>query len=1457
MKNETMNRGRNSSPSGNATADTAISGTLTDAAPTYTVIASSKLSEDYIHSSSMLASASATSPLASFLNSSGQSEALLIHDNGELCHLLREPLSGTGWNIVGIGAQIEKIVGASSNSMATVGRDESIWISNAGHWNSVPPLPGNDPALSACQEGTFFGTSSRHDGQSVLYQYDPISAVFTEVGQIPYSTPPVGRVGNLWTVGVGGMVLNNTSSSIDPSNWFPVSYGAWESRGDTPGAVFVATDNSVWVFCPATKALYTKDTYGFWNPCSVPDRLMAVAPLSANAFYALCVHEDTTRLYLCDGHGNNTVVSQPEDDKTLKSISVGAMDGTLWVLDNIGTAWRNLNGTWVRMIQPTDLAGVTRGHHVTEVVTGQHKLGDQYAFYVIEGNLHWSVFGETDGLFGGYWTVPVKIFSGISNIRAVNDPHDESKLIVYGVSANGNLVVVQSDSKNHWTAVEGKKMKPSLSGTKPIFNPWNSYWITYAVINGVLQAGVGKLDDPAVTLSPVTDLPIFLKSLIPFSTSPQGIDWTLAAAAVDASNQIWTIQISSVDKKGNIAHVCTPLGAPATGAIPNAVGMIASETAGARIYACDQDDLLWVIRQTGFSNAAFQWSAWLPLGDECTTLAVGCTLPPPSAPHKPPVDLFSLDSVFEVNVLSEDATTGQLSDLVMLKPAGTNTTPEYVSRYLTEVIVTDPNGTPQPNFQIAVTSDVAVGVWVGQSIYTITPNRPTPLITGPSGTFTFAFFASDLNTPTFFFNAHNLLSEASIYPAQDVQDYLSGKPNVMPGRPAFDSGGKTLLDAQMQTVPNFQAQGGTVPFVNGPTATKNAPTAAQTITQVFAIPVSPSGTSGQWSLGGNSSGGLVGASSIWHDLCKFPHDIDHAIKKEALKVSHMAVDVEKKVVHVTMVLANGLTQVLDLLIHTVEDVVSAVKCAFRYVERAIEEAIDWLKALFNWHDILNTKNVIEAALNGTMTNLADALNPNSPNSVEAIINRAFSEVEAKITKAFAEAAHHFGPNDSFQSTTNSVPYPSGAIPIGNDPLNPNAMNSAHASNGTHVNYVQTHTNNYANQGGTFPPLTSGGGPKTDSTFQSFTDTVNRNTDDGTSFHTDNIGFLGTLQSVFASRQSFYDTIMINLINAAKDVVLDVLKFVDKMIQDLLSLAFDAIAGFQAMLSKGIDIPVISWIWKQISHHSLTMLDLFSLGVAVPATLLYKLTFGMPGVTAPFTDDQAQQIVAGLNNPQTFPWPILGSGTEPVSASPFTPDAGPSPFTPEIILLMQKVLIAPSALAFMGTDIFNDFVGWANLQGSGELLKQTGPYGAGSKIIGGLLLRFALTPPPVLKGTPISTELDKWSLGNWAVGFTPFICLLVLALRPVPKKGFGMIVACVVGCLQFAVGVATDVEQAKLGSTVPYTIARNIIGPLANMVKPVLMTPGEPEASIAFTAVAGVDALCDLAVGALTLCAALT
>jgi hypothetical protein len=181
----------------------------------------------------------------------------------------------------------------------------------------------------------------------------------------------------------------------------------------------------------------------------------------------------------------------------------------------------------------------------------------------------------------------------------------------------------------------------------------------------------------------------------------------------------------------------------------------------------------------------------------------------------------------------------------------------------------------------------------------------------------------------------------------------------------------------------------------------------------------------------------------------------------------------------------------------------------------------------------------------------------------------------------------------------------------------------------------------------------------------------------------------------------------------------------------------------------------------------------------------------------------------------------------------------------------------NSVFFTLADCFNDWMGWVDLNVGGGALQEAAPYAAGSKIVGGLILRFALTPNAVLKGTPISTEMDKWTLGNWSAGFAPLICLFALSLRPAPIPGFGMAVATVVGYGQLGVGVATDVEQAKLGSKVPFTIARNVIAPLPNIAKAALLIPGEPQATWALAGVCLADTVCDLAVGSLALAADLT
>jgi hypothetical protein len=1435
---------------------------ITDALPefastpdSYTLTYSTKLSEDYLHSASIFASSGAAQPLATFLNSSGQSEALLINQEGsatELCHLMREPLSNTGWNFVGINAQVASIAAANSNSLAILGNDENIWVSNAGHWNPISGITGGQPAISALTDGTILVTTYQGQDQYVLYQYDVVSDNLTALGDIVYAAPPVGWAGNLYTLDEDGDVLYNASVPIDPTTtaWQPLDM---EDLGDdTAVSVFVTLDNAVYTFCNSTNnamTVYILDSDGDnWNPLTVPNGMFAIAPQSGNAFYALAKNGGTITLYICDGAGNNTEVAQPTG-RTLNAISVGAADGYLWAVDSFGTIWYQRSGTWTRTIQPAGLSGATGGTQVTEVVTGQHALGTQYAFYVMNGNLYYSSFEETPGVYGGYWTQPTPVCNDMTNIGVVNDPVTASNLIVYGVDSGGQLVIVQN--KNGAWAPKSYKMSDSLTNVKPVFNTYNAYWLIYAIVAGHMNASVGQLNAPQTHLTPLAGSPQ-LATMVPMSTNPQGIDWPIGAMAIDTQGQLWMTQITATNGDKFDFQFVQLSGAAvgsAIGKITNAVAMLASEYDGIRIYATDDSNMLWILRLSSYdpNNGTFLWSEWHPLGTDCQVLGAGCTIPIPSQQNLPPVDLFSLDANSQVNVLSEDPNTGALTDLLMLKPAGTNEDATYVDRYLTEITIADNNGMPQPNFQLSLTSDIPVGIWVGQNTFTISPATPQTFNADRTGKLTFSFFAADLHTPTFCFSAPNLDTPPSIYPAQEIQDYLSGSQTALPEQPRFDTEGQTLLGAQMQTAPEWDTNPTSL-FVasqyNG-----NAPNAAGIITQVAGT-TPTSQPSGQWSINDDSGRGLVGGSSFWHDLCNFPHDIDYAVKKAAIAVSDIELDAANAILKVTMAIGNVGTQVLNLVIHTVEDIVSAVKTVFRYIGRAVEDAIDWLKSLFAWHDVINTKSVVETLLNGMMIKLGENLDPNSPVYAGKIFNQYYNELVGTIQDGFTKAESAFSSTPSISDMANSVPYPGSATPMGPDALHPTSVSNTQSANSTHTNYVHAHATTYVSQGGIMPTA------NTDSSLQSLFTAIDANLNQDP-YKTARMEAITNLKGLTA--KSFADVVIFDIINVIEKAVMLLLDVVEAVIDELFSLMGSALSSLQTLFNQPINIPIISWIYKKISDHSLTMLDLFSLCTALPATVLYKLTFGMPGLNPPFTDESAQQIIQQFSDPSTFPWPAVlstNSGSQSLSAQ--ADKLGSFPFPG------AQGLIPAFGLLYAFFDAACDATTYKNYKITSipEALPpdpvDTFLFTTDSFV--GLAWQMFTANYTVFKNG-VKSKADALSVANWTVGFLPWGADIVYTFFSSNKKNapnnseYGMPVICTLGLLQLATGIVTSIFEA-IDPNKTYNAfywAQNVIAPIPTTLKPLLLVQGELAQEIASGVLVGLDMDCDAASCALAFC----
>lgn len=1406
----------------------------------YTLTVNSTLTEDFIHSDSILASATASTALATFLNSQGQSEALVTYEDGELCHLQREPLSSSGWNFCGIGAVIESITAANSGSVWITDKAQGIWMSNAGHWNFISTFPGGEPSLSVGTTGTVYGLVNQ-DHNYHLYIFDPVSRSFDDHGIVPITLAPVGKPDSLWSI-AGGKLFTNQYGS-----WHEV-YAPFES-GDVPSRVSIGGDDSIWILC-GNGSIYSYDPPSV--TCKklehVPSDITSFGAVSARILYVLTIDSRESRVLT---NATGTWEEIPYPATPINNISVGG-DGSLWALDDRGRSWLWFDGAWVRQITPTDLSGVTGGHKVTEVVIGQHSNGGiQYAFFIMNNNLWSARLVGTIGDYGGYWTEIGQVFAGCSSIAAVNDPANYA-LLIYGVSVGGNFVLVQYNESNKWVAAE-HTIKPSLKGIRPHF-VFDGSWLTYAVINSQLYVGQGSLRSPAPTLNPAktNGAPARLQSLISFSTSPHGMSGTLLAA-IDSLNQVWIVSGS-----GGTTYFTQLSNAvePGLGPVQGVVAML-RPVEGARLYARDRNNMLWIIRQTGtIINKApvpntIVWSDWHPLGNTCIALGTGCTIPAPGSPLSAPVDLFSLDAGYEVNVLSEDATTGALTDLVMLKPDGTNADAEYVTRYVSQITVsgTDSrtgNSTPQVEFQLEVTSSEAIGIWVGSNLYNVSSEKPALLTTDQLGRITFAFFASDLHTPTFFFKAEGLNDPPSLYPAHAINKYLAGDSDAIPNRPVFTPDGSALLNAQMQTGPGWNTD--PTPFVQSQNKDK-APKVADAITSIYALPVDPDGTSGQWSVAAEQPADMS-ASGFWHDLCKFPHDIEHAIKQDALKVLDIVVKVEERVVAFTMQLASGLSQVLHLAINTIRDIVSAVKSVFRYVERGIEEAIDWLKALFNWNDIINTKNVIEACLNGIMTKLVENFNPNSPVYAGTLFDKYMDELESSVLSGFDKAKEHFSRHQTFAQCADSVPYPEGARPIGNNPLDPASLQGAQTSNGTQTNYVHTHVNNYTNQGGTFPT----GDGSSDNILQSFFESIERNLKQG-KFKDEHMKTIDSLKSIFSDPANFANVVMYDIITAFEDLVDILLKVIQGVIDALISLTGGAIAGFQVMMNKPINIPVISWIYREVAHHPLTILDLFCLILAVPVTLLYKLTFGLPHATAPFTKQQADDIVATLSNPATFPWPAIAC----TGASNANLPVGSFPFPG------SQILIPMSYVALAMADMWADAIAFLRKDKSRLPTPYTKDglalFVGGACIVCSLITHWLTAPFSLFPGSGNTTG-EKMQLSFWGLGFSVVAIDLVFVgvalIAPKCNLPYGVPVLSATGCLLTLMGLATtgvQIYESK-GQEAEFNAFQGITNEITSLptaLTDLLLTEGDPESELAVAVLVGADWVFDLASGALNFC----
>lgn len=264
-------------------------------------------------------------------------------------------------------------------------------------------------------------------------------------------------------------------------------------------------------------------------------------------------------------------------------------------------------------------------------------------------------------------------------------------------------------------------------------------------------------------------------------------------------------------------------------------------------------------------------------------------------------------------------------------------------------------------------------------------------------------------------------------------------------------------------------------------------------------------------------------------------------------------------------IANIAGQLYHGILDCVEKVVGAIEWVYNAIKTAIEDLILFLEFLFEWKDILATHNVLKNILIQYTQNAINAL----PVS------------KSPVTSAFATIQNDI---NNWVNIPGFTQTPAGTS-ASSAPVAGN--NSAAANLGFH--HFQGNSSN----------ITSSFSPPAPTlhVFQDLIDllvTEENIADEALEAIANLVEQFNNL-SITQIIEQLVAILAGTLLNATEQILI---MFLDVLLQ----LAED----IMGMLTAPIDIPVLSWLYKEISGNDLSCLDLLCLISAIPATLVYKI-----------------------------------------------------------------------------------------------------------------------------------------------------------------------------------------------------------------------------------------------------------
>ncbi len=300
--------------------------------------------------------------------------------------------------------------------------------------------------------------------------------------------------------------------------------------------------------------------------------------------------------------------------------------------------------------------------------------------------------------------------------------------------------------------------------------------------------------------------------------------------------------------------------------------------------------------------------------------------------------------------------------------------------------------------------------------------------------------------------------------------------------------------------------------------------------------------------------------------------IKKAAKVVAKTVIKVIEGIGKVIKTVVLTIVDAAGDAMAFAIHTIQDAIDKVVDIFKKVKILIGDALKFFTSLFNWDDILTVHEAMYNYVDKGFDKMADNVG-----FAREKVHDFLNGIEQKFTQHYDDAKRQYGDKH-----------------IGND------HNPMPAREGVQAGWVKNtiaehHNKIKFSQTPTFEDI--------------ITDILNSLKEDA------RIGkdIFDKFTNLFTKYGNSFDSFNFgDLLEFIKSVLADVVRIVNNTVTTLLAIIEKIIRIIKNLLTKHIDIPIITWLYETVitkGRSKLSVLDFLCLGAAIPATITAKLLLG--------------------------------------------------------------------------------------------------------------------------------------------------------------------------------------------------------------------------------------------------------